>query len=465
MSSTTGAAAHETAERFFDVTLDLACVADRERLIRVNHRWTQTLGWSEDELVGRPFLEFVHPDDRPSTVAKVDALMRGETVVGFENRYATNDGHWRTLVWNSRVEPDSGLILASARDVTIEHELKLERDRLNRLLSILSSLQTTYIESGLSREWWTQALDGLIELTDSEYGFVGRVEHDEHGAPFLVVYAITDISWNEWSRKHFAAYAKTGMEFRNLNTLFGATLRTGETVIANDAPNDPRAGGLIEGHLPLNAFAGIPLSDPDGMVGMIGLANRPGGFDERLITWLEPLRAMLAQIISRDLSTTRADTDPLTGLANRAAFMRAVHELLDRGERRRREFGVLLIDLDGFKEVNDQLGHMAGDRVLIQAAERAQSTLRADDLLARIGGDEFAVVLPDCSRAELSHAGERLRDAIAGIDPGTGSSFGASVGGVIVGADGDEWSALYELADSRLYVAKGRGGNAVVTDA
>ena len=253
------------------------------------------------------------------------------------------------------------------------------------------------------------------------------------------------------------------MEFRNLNTLFGATLRTGETVIANDAPNDPRAGGVVEGHLPLNAFAGIPLSDPDGMVGMIGLANRPGGFDEDLIAWLEPLLAMLAQIISRDVSSTRADTDPLTGLANRSAFIKTVSGLLERSDRRRRNFGVLLIDLDGFKEVNDRLGHLAGDRILSEAAERAQATLRNDDLLARIGGDEFAVVMPNCSRAELDHAGERLRDAIAGINPGTGSRFGASVGGVIVGADGTDWDGLYEVADSRLYLAKSRGGNAVVT--
>jgi diguanylate cyclase (GGDEF)-like protein len=253
------------------------------------------------------------------------------------------------------------------------------------------------------------------------------------------------------------------MEFHSLETLFGATLSTGDLVISNSPSTDPRSGGLPEGHPPLLSYAGIPLLDADGMVGMIGLANRSGGFTDDDVARLQPLRAMLAQIISRDVSSARADTDPLTGLPNRAAFMKQINKLLAQSNRRRHQFGVLLIDLDGFKDVNDSNGHLVGDRVLCDAAKAAASTLRSEDMLARLGGDEFAVLLPDCDLAQMQLAGERVRETIRTIKEGVPPNFGASVGGVVATNVDTDWPSLYLRADGRLYEAKRQGGNRVVT--
>ncbi len=462
MSATKSATA-ELAQRYFDISPDLACVGDKQRLIRVNDRWREVLGWRDDEIRNREFMEFVHPDDVAATVARVEELQSGSSVVDFENRFATRDGEWRTLAWTAKLEPDSGLVLASARDVTAHRRIEQERDELNRMLTALSDLQTTYLKAGLTRDWWQQALDVLIETTGSEFGFVGRVELDEEDAPYLHSYAVTDIAWNEWSRQHYDAYQVAGMEFHSLETLFGATLSTGNLVISNSPSNDPRSGGLPEGHPPLLSYAGIPLLDADGMVGMIGLANRSGGFTDDHVDRLQPLRAMLAQIISRDVSSTKAETDPLTGLPNRAAFMKRIDKLLAQSNRRRRQFGVLLVDLDGFKEVNDSNGHLVGDEVLCEAANVAATTLRSEDLLARLGGDEFAVLLPDCDVSAMHLAGERLREAIGTITHGVVPGFGASVGGVVATSIDTDWTSLYLRADVRLYEAKRQGGNRVIT--
>lgn len=214
------------------------------------------------------------------------------------------------------------------------------------------------------------------------------------------------------------------------------------------------------GHLPIHAFAGIPLVDSEGMVGMVGLANRAGGYSEDLVAQLTPLTAMLAQIISRDVSSARADTDPLTGLPNRSAYIKQVQELLAEGNRRRRQFGVLLVDLDRFKEVNDTLGHIEGDRLLHETAKVAGEALRSGDIIARLGGDEFAVLLPDCTEDDMQHAAERLRRAVRDLRAEGLDGLGASVGGVLA-SEGDDWESLYRIADARLYAAKRSGGDAL----
>src|SRR5690606_20749705 len=110
----------------------------------------------------------------------------------------------------------------------------------------------------------------------------------------------------------------------------------------------------------------------------------------------------------------QAFSDPLTGLANRALFLDRTTHALARAVRRPQAVAVLYLDLDNFKNVNDSLGHTAGDRLLVQAAERFLSCVRAVDTIARLGGDEFAVLVEDADDpAALMHVAERIAAALA----------------------------------------------------
>jgi len=109
--------------RYFELSRDLACTAGFDGIFtQVNAAWTQTLGWSETELRSRPFVEFVHPDDRERTLRETARLAEGRVTVDFVNRYATRNGGWRWLDWKAMAIVEEGLIYASARDVT-EREL------------------------------------------------------------------------------------------------------------------------------------------------------------------------------------------------------------------------------------------------------------------------------------------------------------------------------------------------------
>ncbi len=122
----------EERERFFQLSLDLLGIADSDgRFKRVNPAFTATLGWSSEEILSRSFLNFVHPDDLPATVAEVDKLKGGAPTLRFENRCRCKDGTWKWLAWKSQPFPEEGLLYATAHDVTERKEAELAIQRLN----------------------------------------------------------------------------------------------------------------------------------------------------------------------------------------------------------------------------------------------------------------------------------------------------------------------------------------------
>ncbi|NMF89594.1 PAS domain S-box protein [Aromatoleum petrolei] len=128
-------AAEDERDRIFDLSLDLLGLAGVDGYFRrVNPAFGRTLGWSDEEFLSRPFLDFVHPDDVEATLAEVDRIAHGQTTVGFENRYRCKDGTWRWLEWKALPLPD-GLMLVTAHDCTTRHERAQHLRDLNAELS------------------------------------------------------------------------------------------------------------------------------------------------------------------------------------------------------------------------------------------------------------------------------------------------------------------------------------------
>jgi diguanylate cyclase (GGDEF)-like protein len=166
----------------------------------------------------------------------------------------------------------------------------------------------------------------------------------------------------------------------------------------------------------------------------------------------------------------RANYDPLTRLPNRTLFLDELGRELARAERQSKQLAVLFVDLDGFSDVNDSLGHAAGDELLVRAGERLRACVRKSDLVARLGGDEFTAVLPDMR--EASDAATVAQHLIAALsqpyDIGHGNTFvAASVGIAMYPADGATAPELLRHADMAMYQAKerGRGSFAFFEDA
>ena len=159
-----------------------------------------------------------------------------------------------------------------------------------------------------------------------------------------------------------------------------------------------------------------------------------------------------------------ARTDQLTGLANRQGFNERFEQELARGRRSGRPLALMLADIDGFKRLNDRLGHPAGDAALAEVGAVALQVGRAIDTVARIGGDEFAAILPDTDASGAFELAERLRGEVAGLPRRRGESLTMSFGVVEFPAHGRSAESLVRAADSALYEAKRRGRNRSVIE-
>ncbi|MDH5508787.1 MAG: response regulator [Nitrospinota bacterium] len=232
---------------------------------------------NEAELVGRPVTFHIPPGTgagEPRLTGVITPLGSGVSHGGFMARF-------------SGIGEESPSEKSGAVDKPME----------TRMMETIHLMQAAFISDAPAGQLFKSLLDKLLGLTQSEFGFVGRVLYTPGGTPYMKTHAISDISWNETTRGLFRKISTEGMEFRNLNTLFGYTLKTGEAVISNDPESDKRAGGLPEGHPKLANYLGVPFTLGGKIVGMAGLANRPGGYDEELVAHLRPLLATCASLL------------------------------------------------------------------------------------------------------------------------------------------------------------------------
>jgi diguanylate cyclase (GGDEF)-like protein len=207
----------------------------------------------------------------------------------------------------------------------------------------------------------------------------------------------------------------------------------------------------------------IPLHDRQG--GLVGViwADEP---EDRLLPSTERLQALrmfanqattaVASAAAFEEMRFLADHDPLTRVGNRRAFTRRLAEEVHRTARYGQRFALVVLDVDGFKALNDRHGHLVGDVALEAIGDVLRETLRRSDCAFRLGGDEFALILEDAGVAEATYAVERIGDGIAAVDAGDDHHLRASFG-VALGDGTPDPEALLRAADAAMYEAKRAG--------
>src|SRR6516165_5820846 len=158
---------------FFELSLSLWCIAGTDGYFKhLNPAWETTLGYSREELLSRPYLEFVHPDDREATIAEAAHVALGRSTLSFENRYRCKDGSYKWLLWSAVVRADKGLIYAIASDVT---EQKCEEARLAAQYAVTRVLA----ESPTLTSATPRILQAICEGLDWSVGAIWRVDQKE----------------------------------------------------------------------------------------------------------------------------------------------------------------------------------------------------------------------------------------------------------------------------------------------
>ncbi|MBF0634243.1 MAG: PAS domain S-box protein [Nitrospinae bacterium] len=155
-------------------------------------------------------------------------------------------------------------------------------NELNHLHAI-NRAQTLYIAKTDPSIVFSELLESLLPITGSEYGFIGEVAHEkETSKPYLRILAVSSSVWNEGMIALHESMVSRTLEFRRLDTLIGHIMTEGKTVISNSISSDPRSGGLPGGHVNIESFMGVPIYTGDRLTGVLGLANRRGGYDQAM---------------------------------------------------------------------------------------------------------------------------------------------------------------------------------------
>ena len=209
----------------------------------------------------------------------------------------------------------------------------------------------------------------------------------------------------------------------------------------------------------------VPLMVGGQVIGSV-LLSRPAPYSEaeeqRIRESVSQAAPVLANLRNLAVAEIRAATDGLTGLPNKRAVTDALKRTFAQATRTKSTLGLLLLDLDHFKQVNDQYGHAAGDQVLASVGAALRSVLRNRDFAGRNGGEEFAILLPDTDIAAALEIAERVRATIAEVTlPGTDVPVTVSVGVAGFPDHASTLERLERLADAALYVAKRQGRNRV----
>jgi diguanylate cyclase (GGDEF)-like protein len=255
---------------------------------------------------------------------------------------------------------------------------------------------------------------------------------------------------------------------------------TGECLAIPDAQNHPMVAGMTPGKHAIKAFAAAPIIVKGEIIGAVGFANTAPHATEFMDVELEVVR-LAASILAREIARKEADarvarrekalhematTDPLTNLPNRREITRLAENECDRSRRYGNTFSLAIMDIDHFKAINDTHGHAIGDATLVDTASIVKRTIRNVDRVGRIGGEEFAILLPETDARGAWDAMEKVRQIIEGH--GFFSRYQAlsvtACFGVVTNRKGEGLEEMMGRADKLLYEAKHRGRNMVCSD-
>lgn len=389
-------------ESFFNVALDLLCIADTDgNFIKVNKAWEEILGYSIEDLEQGKFLDFVHPEDLNATLEVMADLEKQEQVHNFVNRYRSKDGSYRYIEWRSY--PQGKLIFAAARDITerieAEKSIKENEARSRALIEAIPDMLFRYDQGG-------RYLD--VQIKDTE----------------MLHPASREI------------YKDRGLIGLNVRDVLPAS--TAELIVA-----------MID----------KAINSGELQVAEYNYLNRGEmqHYEARLVATENREVVSIVRDITEEKRNEEELTylslhDSLTGLYNRAYFESELSRL--EGSR---DYPIIIIsaDLDGLKLINDTLGHKEGDRFLVAGAAVLKSALRSSDILARVGGDEFALILPQTERPAGEEIINRIQERVQAYNlQKKGMPLSISIGLASAKSDHHSLEEAYRTADSLMYKDK-----------
>lgn len=430
--------------KMMDYLLDAICVVDGEgHFVFVSAACERIFGYTPKEMIGRAMIEMVVPEDRARTIQAADEITSGHPKLDFENRYIRKDGQVAHIMWSARWSEVDQLRIAVARDIT-------ERKRAESMQAALYAIsEAAHTAADLTSLFQLihQIIGGLLSATN-----------------FSV--AIYDESNNQLSFPYCAGdFGKASdLQQTAVGTLCAKVISTGRPLLLGpeSLPALPEELQAVSNSSVL-CWLAVPLNSHKGIIGVLILKGNSDSapYTKKDKELLQFVSTQVATAIERKQLQARlthmAQYDGLTGLPNRGLLYDRLKMALARTRREQRQMSLLYLDLNNFKQVNDSLGHAAGDELLQEVANRLKQCVRDLDTVARMGGDEFVVLLENIQWPEhASNVARKIRSAISQPIKIESCSLCIlpSIGIALYPDHGDEAHQLLRHADKAMYLEK-----------
>lgn len=452
---------HDAPVGYFTTRLD-------DRITRVNRRFLEWTGYDEADVVGKRFVDLLDPgtqlfyETRHVPVLHLEGETR-EVVLGILRK----DGDVMPILINSVLVlgPDETprLVRSAIFDATTRSQY--ERDLVTERRSAESAAARVQVLQNASQQFaectsQEELADALHRIVaDALVASVACVATIDGDGELEVIAGVNPLA-GLYTRDD----ARPGTDaLRQARPM----LLADRDAMAEDYPVIAQAMRTAR----LEGLAAFPLMRDQAPFGVVAaFFARRRELDPAAIELVQAIARQAAQTLARirlqEELAHLALHDQLTGLANRTLLREHIDAALAGSARNSSPIAMMFLDLDGFKPVNDRLGHTTGDDVLREVARRLRSTVRESDIIGRFGGDEFIVLCPDTDHDDAAHIAERLRETIAEPMPWLPEGFAvsASVGVVVQRVVPDARPTtddLLELADNEMYRAKNSGRNRV----
>lgn len=471
-------ASHYLANRFqvtMEASPDCILVSDTDSLgfVYVNDTVCQLTGFSRQELLAMSGPDLTGRTREQTRQDYARAIAAGISGVTDEPHVAMSKNGDRRGWWQPHhraVQLDGRwIVITVSREVTRQVLAERAALRAKRMYAALSATNEAFMRASNADELFQQVCEAAVNaggLTNATL----LLPHPDTGD--LCVAGAAGAG-TEQMRKALISVDPDRPEGHGLS---GIAFRSGEPCVANDFLKDPRTSHWHEGgrSVGLRSAASVPILRDGRPVGVLYLcAAERRTFDEEIVALLQRMTENLAfalQALEHEADRERAEArvrylathDSLTDLPNRALFGELLDQALATAHRYNHKPAVMFIDLDRFKLINDSLGHAAGDLLLQEMAKRLRSALRESDVLARIGGDEFVILLQDVEEADgASVVGRKLlAAALASLSVmGQECRVSASIGIGLFPQHGEDAETLMKNADTAMYLAKENGKN------
>lgn len=454
----------------------------KENQLDVSHRWQSVLGYSLADEQKMDWRSLIHADDIVELQNLLNDHAKGLTE-RFEARFRVlhQDGHY---VWMHSVgkiverdaEQKPVCMTGIHHDITQQVANEEFVQQQTEILEMVSHVQHEFMLAKDFSEVCDDALPKLMKMTQTCVGFVGELPRDSRQRNLLLAHGLRLDTEKQQSEAH-RQLIRQGLEVEVAGEVVHKVLHRGEPELCHQPLTDEELTFKPVTLPNLTNAMVLPLYFKREVVGLMILANTSSHFKRRLLSLLRPMLDTLGTLMHmRRMDEERlaaveelrrlATIDELTGVANRRVFWEAVEQRYDEFVRYQTPMTVAIIDLDHFKKVNDNYGHAAGDHILREFCRRAKAQLRDIDLLGRLGGEEFAVLLPYTSTEDGFSAMERVREAVAATPiefEDEQIEVTISAGITELTADDDKLDHWLARADEALYEAKEKGRNQCVT--